>query len=138
MYSRHLFLYGGLLLELLPFRVRWTDFSALQCKVKVPCFIRYARPPKRLRNIFAEEKPETNREIENHIGYPIRKTVCIFAENRKPNVEIRKNRKPQQTPKPKNRSFSVQKPKNRSKKWPKPQNRKSQRHPLKWFQTLCE
>ena len=69
------------------------------------------------------------RKTENHIGYQIRKTVCILAENRKPNAKKRKNRKPQHTPKPKNRSFSVQKPKNRSKKWPKPQNRKSQRPP---------
>ena len=68
-------------------------------------------------------------KTETHIGYQIRKTACIFAENRKPNAKTRKNRKPQQTPTPKKRRFSVQKPKNLSFKWLKPQNRKSQRPP---------
>ena len=34
-------------------------------------------------------------KIENHIGYQIRKPVCIFRENRKPNAKKRKIRKPQ-------------------------------------------
>ena len=55
-------------------------------------------------------------KTENHIGYQIRKPVCIFRENRKPNAKKRKIRKPQWTPKPKNRRFLEQKPKNRSKK----------------------
>ena len=34
-------------------------------------------------------------KTENHIGYQIRKPVCIFRENRKPNAKKRKIRKPQ-------------------------------------------
>ena len=107
-----------LLLELLP-------LVAIFCNLTLVFFSARSKS-QALSETRDQRNRKPNKKTENHIGYQIRKTACIFGENRKPNAKKRKNRKPQQTPKPKNRSFSVQKPKNRSKKWPKLQNRKSQ------------
>ena len=62
------------------------------------------------RALVVEETRHQTGKTENRVGYQIRKTTCILAENRKPNAKIRKNSKPQQPQKPKIRSLKAEKP----------------------------